>query len=89
MRRFSLVSILFGLLLAAGALCLGTASAGRGGHTLPHHKEKHVCKAQGDAAAACLAEVVTELDGATPLDVLTPRSIVATIRSGYEPAVAT
>jgi hypothetical protein len=27
------------------------------------------------------------LDGATPLDVLTPRSIVATIRAGYEPAV--
>ncbi len=28
------------------------------------------------------------LDGATPLDVLTPRSIVATIRAGYEPVVA-
>jgi hypothetical protein len=29
-----------------------------------------------------------QLDGATELDVLTPRSIVATIRAGYEPVVA-
>ena len=29
-----------------------------------------------------------QLDGATPLDVLTPRAIVATIRAGYEPGTA-
>jgi subtilase family serine protease len=78
-QRFSLLSILLGLLLATSVLGLGSAAAGRGHHALPSHKEKSVCAAKGPETAACLAKVVTELDGVSPM--ATP-----TYQNGYTPS---